>query len=100
MALNHPFWELPMRSVVAAVRYGDFGAEVTYWERTAAGQERWITAQALYASKKRFHMRVSMEDFCTAIMDERRLATMTDERNVVWVKAAEHLHFARPTLHD
>ena len=85
-----------MRSVVAAVRYGDFEAGSTFWE----GQDRWITAQAVYASKKRFNMRVSMEDFCTAILNERRLTVMTDDRNVVWVKSAGHLHFARPTLHD
>ena len=83
-----------MRSVVATIRYDDFEAASVYWE----GTERWIKAEAVWQSKKRFCLRSTYPEFCQAIIQERRIETMTCAQGIIWMKATAHLHFRRPTF--
>ena len=60
-----------MRAVVASIRHGEFENKDIHWE----GQIKWISAERVWTSKRRFRNECTLEQFVLLLgSDTRRLA--------------------------
>ena len=76
--------QISTRSIVATVRYDPFQDIDTYWE----GPIRWVRANAVYNSKKRFYRNHTFADFMAAADSEpNRLISMHDSQGTLWIRA-------------
>ena len=76
------------RAVVAAVRYGTYKDSDLFWETIGQQHIRWMRVEAVWLSKRRFHLRSTLDEFLDVLRDDpTRFVLRLHVDDSIWVRA-------------
>ena len=78
--------DLPMKAIVATVRYDPFDDNDVYFEEDGICWIRWIKLETVFHSKRKFYMRYTFGEFSMGVMDAERLQIYYTEE-CSWISA-------------
>ena len=79
---------ISLTAVAASVRYGTFSDEDVFFDVSGPNTIRWIRVAAVWRSKRRFHLRTTLDEFTEVLRsDNTRYQLWQHEDNSFWVRA-------------
>ena len=75
--------DLPMKAIVATVRYDTFDVDDVYFAEDGI---RWIKLETVFNSKRRFNMHYTFGEFSMGVMNSNRLQIYYNEERS-WISA-------------